>query len=183
MQTNGTGTIDFIQYISLLLLYWLLQRPLWWDEVQSMLSIIKRTKSSPLPDKIMMETRSWREGKDFIWCKDLLPGSCMCLGFSLGLHILLCKIHSEWIVNYINFPIYAPVLLSLRPSHDLRPDEAFQEWIYWCSFPLTSISQITYCFCSSMHVVQTGPVTTPKNVREEIVFSCTEGRGIQGGMP
>lgn len=183
MWSDGTSTIDFIQYISLSSLYLLRQRPLWWDEGHSMLSVMQRTQNSPLSDKIMMETRGWIEKKGLMWCKDLLPGSCMCLGFSLGPRSLLCKINSEWIVKYINLPIYALVLLSLRPSHDLIPDEAFQEWIYWGAFPFVSTSHTTYCLCSSLHLVQIGPVTAPQNVNEDIIFPCTEGMQIQEGMP
>lgn len=183
VRSDGTSTIDSIQYTSLSSLYLLRQRPLWWDEGHSMLSVMQRTQNSPLSDKIMMETRGCLEKKGLMWCKDLLPGSCMCSGFSLGPRSLLCKINSEWIVKYINLPIYALVLLSLRPSHDLIPDEAFQEWIYWGAFPFVSTSHTTYCLCSSLHLVQIGPVTAPQNVNEDIIFPCTEGMRIQGGMP
>jgi len=33
----------------------------------SMLSVIQRTQNSPLPDKIMMETRGWREENGLVW--------------------------------------------------------------------------------------------------------------------
>lgn len=167
--------------MSLSSFYLLPQRSLWWDKDLSMLNVLQRTQNSPLPDKMMVETRGWRERKGLIWCKDLLPGSRMCLGFSLGPHILLCKIHSEWIAKYINFPICALVILILRPSHDLRLDKAFQEWIFID----------VHCYNLLYHLLLMQPhapcshrtCNYLKKCRRRIIFSCTEGVGIQGGMP
>lgn len=179
MQSNEASTIGFIQNIPIYIIapQWLLSQ----DKDLPVLTVVQRTPNSP--DKITVETRGWREEKGLIWLKDLLAGSCMCLGFSLCPRILLCEIHSEWTVKRINFPIYGLVMLSLRPSRDLMPDEAFQERIYWGVIPFVSISHTIYCLCRPSHLVQTGPVTTTKNVNEDTTFSCTEGMEIQGDLP